>query len=878
MIGKTLAHYEITALLGKGGMGEVYRALDTKLGRDVALKILPRELSGDPERAARFEREARTLASLQHPNIASIYGYEEDDGVRFLAMELVEGEDLAQRLLRGRLSVDEALRMAQQIAVGLEAAHEKNIVHRDLKPANVKVDPDGVVKILDFGLARAYAGDTAESQELDTSPTITAAMTRAGMILGTAAYMSPEQARGKAIDKRSDIWSFGVMLYEMLTGTQMYHGETVTDILGAIVHSTPDIDALPKDVPPALRRLLARCLTPNIQDRLRDIGEARYTLHHLDAVELTTSSQASSAPNRGWMMLSLILLAVALGLSALFLRSPKDSTPVIQGSIVLPQNHSLLTTGSRGGSIRISPDGQSMAFVAQSEGRRHIWVRSFAEREGHPVQGADGGHRPFWSPDGRSLGFFSDGNLRRVSVSGGAPLTIAPAPDGRGAVWLPGGTIVFAPTPGSALFAVAAGGGQARQITDASKYTHREPRPLPDGKHFLYLEDRSGGLWHIVVGNVSGSEDPVDVGPTSGGVEFANGQLLFLQGRTLVAQPFDIASYKLTGEPTPLAEDIVRDSNYGIGVFSAGGKDMLAYQTGGGADRRVLWLGRDGNPNGEIGESGSYNEIVLSPDGKTIAVRVDEVDGKSDLWLVDVARGTRQRFTFTPDNVAKQRSDPVWSPDGSFLVFSVQYDGATNLYSKLTDGSGDEEVLFELPDHDAWSYDISPDGEFLLFGLEDGSSNEDLWVLSLSGASEPRALFETPFDEWPGQFSPDGRWVLFSSDESGREEVYVIHYPEGSGKWQVSREGGHFARWGRGGRELFYVNVEGALMAVSVDPAGSSFSAGEPEKLFQANLVTGAFATYDVDLLNDRFLVLEQAPHIAPISLYVNWKVALEVR
>jgi Tol biopolymer transport system component len=689
--------------------------------------------------------------------------------------------------------------------------------------------------------------------------------------------MSPEQARGKPIDKRSDIWSFGVMLYEMLTGTQMYRGETVTDILGAIVHSSPDVDALPRDVPPALRKLVERCLTPDVQDRLRDIGEARYALHHLDAIEAAQVPEHSTTGRRVWMIACLVLLVVAVGLSALLWRSPRAVAPVIQASIALPEGHVLLTTGPRGGSMRVSPDGRSVAFVAQEEGRRRIWVRALDERDGHPVQGTEGGHRPFWSPDGRSLGFFSDGNLRRVSVSGGAPLTIAPAADGRGAVWLSSGTIVFAPTPGSALFAVAAGGGQPRQLTDSSRYSHREPRSLPDDRHFLFLENRGGGQWYMSVGSIDGGV-PIEVGATSGGAEYANGRLLFLQGRTLVAQPFDTASFQLTGEPTPIAEDIVRDSNYGIGVFSGSEAGVLAYQTGGGAGAQLQWLDREGNPVGVLGDRGAYSQVSLSRDGKTIAALIDELDGKSDLWLIDVAGGARQRFTFTPDNVAMRRSEPVWTPDGSRIVFTIEFDGRGNMYSKRTDGSGDEELMLEIPDIDVWPYDVSPDGKWVLYGREDQNSNEDLWVLPLSGEGEPRSLFETPYDEWPGRFSPDGRWVAFDSDETVRREIYVIPFEGRSGKWQVSREGGRFARWSDDGSELFYVDLEGGVMAVSVDPTGDTFVAGEPHRLFQANLASGSFGEYDVDTRGVRFLVLEQTTQDAPISLYMNWEAALEIR
>jgi len=874
LIGKTLAHYNITSKIGAGGMGEVYRARDTKLDRDVALKILPRELSGDPERAARFEREARTLASLQHPNIASIYGYEHVDGVRFLAMELVEGEDLSERLQRGAIGVDDAVDIARQIATGLEAAHERNIIHRDLKPANVKIDREGVVKILDFGLARALADEPDPDSDISGSPTITAAMTQAGVILGTAAYMSPEQARGKRIDKRSDIWAYGVILYEMLTGSTLYSGETVTDILGAIVHSVPDVDALPAGTPQGLRRLIGRCLTPEPSDRLRDIGEARYALAHLDRSVAPTFAPRS----RGvWMWVALVLFVVAGGLAGLLWLQPQASTRAVQASIALPDEHTLLTTGPRGGSLRVSPDGRAIAFVAQSAGRRQIWVRQLDQREGYPVQGTEGGHRPFWSPDGRSLGFFSDSSLRRVSVRGGAALTIAAAPDGRGGVWLEDGTIVFAPTPGSHLLAVPAAGGEPRRITPEEQEGHREPRWLPVADLFLYLADAGGGNWMIRVGGLDG-ETHAELAISSGGAEYADGKLLYLRNRTLVAQPFDAGALQLSGEPTPIAEEIVRDPDYGIGVFSAAPSEVLAYQRRGTGGASLIWSARDGSHSDEIIERGDYSSTSLSPDGKTASLVITDDRGQSDIWLVDVDRGTRRRFTFTPDSVRRSQGDAIWSPDGRTIVFFIEQDGESALYSKSTDGSGEAVKIFEHQGSNFWPYDISPDGRWIVFGLEGSDSNEDLWILPFDGEGEARPLFETPFDEWPGRFSPDGRWLAFDSDEAGRREVYVIPFDRQSGKWQISSSGGRFPRWSDDGTELFFLDPEGALMSAAVQITGDTFAFEEPVQLFQADLSAGFYGTYDVDSLRDRFLLLESVGREAPISIHLNWSTSSDAR
>ncbi len=860
-------------------MGTVYRAHDTHLDRDVAIKILPRELSGDPERAARFEREARTLASLQHPNIASIYGYEQFEGTRFLAMELVEGEDLAELIQRGTIAVEDVVRIGQQIVSGLEAAHERSIVHRDLKPANIRIDHEGVVKILDFGLARAYSGDTSGNYDLQSSPTITAAMTQMGVILGTAAYMSPEQARGRRIDKRSDIWSFGIILYEMLTGLQMYRGETVTDILGAIVHGVPDLSLLPPTTPNGLRALIGRCLTPDTQDRLRDIGEARFALTHLDD-SLPASSAVSKAARsrRPWLVTSLVLLFALVGMTTLWMQ-PDPTTPALQASIALPPGNVLRTLGSKGGAMRFSPDGQSIAFVAQASGTRQIWIRSLSEREGRPVQGTERGHRPFWSPDGKSLGFFFEGSLRRVSVSGGAPLTITSAADGRGGTWLADGTIVFAPTPGSGLFAVAAAGGQARPVTSPGKFSHREPRAIGDDGSFLFLENRSGGQWIVCVGNVDG-RDRREVVATGGGAEFAMDRLLYLRGTTLVAQSFDLESLSLKGDPNPIAEDVYRDLDYGIGAFSVSRSGGLAYHAGRGAGAQLVFVSRDGSHLASIGKRGPFSQVALSPDEKTIAALIDQSDGASDFWMIDVERGTRQRFTFTSEIQATRRSSPNWTPDGRRLIYTMERDGQVSIFVKRIDGGGEEEVLLSEEDHALWPYDVSADVRWLLYGREgnDTNSAEDLWVLPLSGDGEPRQLFDTPFDEWPGSFSPDGRWLAIDSDESGRREVYVIPFSDQVGRWQISRAGGRYPCWNGDGTELYYQDPEGGLVAVPIDTSAERFSAGEPKQLFQSFMVSGSTADFTPSRGGERFLMVQQSIQDAPISLFLNWKDVLDRR
>jgi Tol biopolymer transport system component/tRNA A-37 threonylcarbamoyl transferase component Bud32 len=875
VIGKKLAHYEISAKIGEGGMGEVYRARDSKLDRDIALKILPRELSGDRERAARFEREARTLASLQHANVASIYDYEEADGVRFLAMELVEGEDLAERLERGAVSVDEALTIALQIATGLEAAHERGIMHRDLKPANVKIAPDGLVKILDFGLARAWSGDPGEDADPMLSPTITAAMTQAGTILGTAAYMSPEQARGRTVDKRSDIWAFGVMLYEMLTGKRLYDGETVTDILGAIVHSRPDLELLPPNVPSRVRDLLERCLTAELPERLRDIGEARIILS--DPGRAESMKTASASAGRGWMVATGIFAALAIAFGFAWWTREAPPRPIVRAAFQIPEGHAMVSTGLRGGAPRVSPDGKSIVFLAKQEGRQQIWVRTLEEREARPVPGTDGAHRPFWSPDGRSIGFFANGQLRRIAMSGGAPLTIAPAANGRGAVWLDSGLIIFAPMPTSALFAVPAAGGQPRQITDPGSTAHREPRWLPLEGRFLFLDNVGGGQWEMCVGSVDGG--PITrLGRSGGGVEYADGHLLFLQGRTLVAQPFDLERLQLTGEPAPIAEHLIRDPNFGIGTFSVAPGGTLCYQAGLMSGGQLVWFGRDGAEIGAQGRRAEYTEVAISPDGSTLATVINDAEGKSDIWLVEIETDARRRFTFSADDAPSRRGELVWGPDGSYLLYSTQTDSGTTINVKQIDGSSGEETVVRTTDENYWPYDVSSDGQWVVLGHQMDDGKEDLFITPVAGGGEMRPLFQTPYDEWPGTISPNQRWLAVDSDETGLREIYVVPFPEGAGRWQVSRDTGRFPKWSAAGDEIFFLSLGGSFMAAPVEPDGDVFEASEPVALFEFQGAYDGPGSFDVNPEGDKFILVEQSSQSSPISLFLNWNKALEVR
>ncbi len=877
--GQKLLHYEITEQIGEGGMGVVWKATDTTLDREVAIKVLPDTVAASPERLARFEREAKVLASLNHPNIAAIHGLHQDAGTHFLVLELVEGEDLAARMSRGAIPVNEVISLAAQIAEALEAAHENQVVHRDLKPANVKLTPDGRIKVLDFGLAKVWAPDGTDTS-LSFSPTITAAMTQAGVILGTAAYMSPEQARGQEVDKRSDIWSFGVLVYEMLVGVQLFSGDTATDILGAIVHRRPEWDRLPESTPPGLVRLLKRCLTMELPERLRDIGEARYALAHLDDEVPAESVAPAEKTTTAWpwkAAAALFLLLASILVVALVL---KDTTrEVMQVTIEPPEGHRLVSTTDRGGQVRISPDGRSLAFVAQDDsGVTGVWVRPLDSSDAYPVPGTEGASRPFWSPDSRSLAFFSGGKLRRVALDGGGVLTVADVESGRGGDWNRDGIIVFSRSPGTTLSRVPAAGGQTVDATTfatgekGTESSHREPRFLPDGRHFLYLaQSTEVPDWKVYVGSVAGGAQHF-VTTSSGGAAYAEGYLLTLRGTTLVAQEFDPDSFALSGEPMPVTENVILDSTYGIGVFSTGPGGLLAYESGNSVSGQLTWMSAQGELQ-TVGPAESYYEFELSPDGTRVAVTIQESDGILDLWIIDLKRGKRTRFTFSSNEEPAEYGQPLWSPDGKWIAYNSNRSGHQEIYRKPADGIGKEELLLSA-DEDVWCYDWSPDGRYIVYGHErpEHNNSEDLFALPVSGEGDPIRITNTPFNEWPASFSPDGRWVAYDSPESGRREIYVVPFPGLEGRWQVSAEGGRFPRWSPDGSRLFFWN-NGRLMAAPVQGSGGTLQVGALEEVLKVPWASNWWS-YGFNADGDEFLVLATEGGLGhtPISLFLNWQ------
>ena len=888
--GTRVGPYEIVSTLGAGGMGEVYRARDKRLGRDVAIKALPNLSVTDPEGLGRFEREAQMLAALNHPHIAAIYGLEQVNATPFLILELVEGDTLAARLTGGPLLFSESLRIAQQVADALQAAHEKGIVHRDLKPANIALTPDGQVKILDFGIAKALSPHPE-------SETMAAAATQAGMVIGTAAYMSPEQARGKPIDKRTDIWAFGCVMYELLTGRRAFQRDTISDTIAAVLGDEPEWPALPAGTPSRVRWLVRRCLEKDPRRRLHDIADARIELEEA-LTEPASSVHAPGAQARtlrsnrervAWIAaaVSLAALVATLAISRI---GPADPPPTAartyRSSIVLPPNLRLWS-GNPPGRFALSPDGTRLALVAaDGTGQSMLWIRRLNTLSAQPLAGTEGAAYPFWSPDSAFVAFISGGKLKKISAAGGEPLTLCDASIGAGGDWNRDDVILFTPKPQSPLYRVSASGGTPTQVTTldpaSGDIQHWYPFFLPDGKHFLYfvVGSKTGGITDpraVYVGSLDAQEPPRLVMQGGSNAKYAQGHVIFLRDNTLAAQAFDAERLELRGEPFPVAEQVQitgAASTGSAGAFSVSQSGVLAYQTGFSVVRsQLVWYDRAGKQIGTLGDLADYGEVALSPDGSGAAVSVaDPGRGTRDVWIFDVARGLRERFTFD----AGDEFAPLWSPDGSRIAYSARREASIDLYEKPTRGGGDEKPLL-VDGLGKFASHWSPDGRFIIYIGGGGIiSRSDLWALPLFGDRKPYALLQSSFIETHGHVSPDGRWMAFTSNESGQTEVYVSPFPALGDKRRISTDGGGWPRWRRDGREMFYLARDGAITAVNVNGQGSTFEVGAGRPLFpvkaRLNVRLDASA-YDVSPAGDRIIVNTIGEETAtPITLVVNWK------
>jgi len=857
--------YEVVGSIGAGGMGEVYRARDTRLDRNVAIKALPAQFASDPDRLARFGREAKLLASLNHPNIAGIYGVEEIQGANYLVLEYIDGQSLAERLTKAALPLDEVLDIARQICYGLEAAHEKGIIHRDLKPANIMLTRDGQVKVLDFGLARVAepAGDTDQVN----SPTITALATQLGVMLGTAAYMSPEQARGRSVDKRTDVWAFGCVLYEMLAGRVAFAGATGSDTVAAVLERAPAWDGLPADTPSTIRRLLRRCLEKDSKRRLRDIGDARIEIDDVRSGAAPTDRQPAPQGARKALVWTLVTVTLtsAAAITAWMLRP-----------LPVPRERRLeiSTPPTSDASLAMSPDGLKVVFTATSGGRSQLWLRQLDSGVARPIAGTDRASNPFWSPDGRSIGFFADGKLRRMDIDAGSAKALAAAAVYMGGTWNNDGTILFANNPGGPLLRISAEGGEpvaATRVESPRQRGHLAPQFLPDGRHFLFFVTGSPEARGVYIGQVDRLEARRLFDADTPAVYAAPSHLLFVREGKLLAQEFNSASLAVSGDAFPLAEQVTAGT-----TISASAAGPIVYRTAsaGTLQQQLISLDRSGRELEKIVyPANAVPGPALAHDGRRIAT-YRLVNGNMDIWSYEIARRTWDRITFDPgDDIW-----PLWSPDDRRMVFgSARSTAVVNLYSKvLSAAPGSEQLLLSTP-RGAFPMDWSADGRFLLYDELGTNGTSDLWALPLEGDRKPFEVVRTDFDEGLGQFSPDGRWVAYQSDRTGRVEVYVRPFPGPGTDVVVSTDGGTQPRWNPDGKELFYIADDDRLMSVPIQFSadGKSPEPGKPVGLFATAL--GRRYVYRqryVVLPNGRFVTNSYVDDggASPIMVILDWK------
>ncbi|MEP7133006.1 MAG: protein kinase [Acidobacteriota bacterium] len=877
--GSRLGPYEILAPIGAGGMGEVYRARDSRLGRDVAIKVLPEHLSSSEELRQRFEREARTISQLSHPHICALYDVGTDAGHEFLVMELLEGETLADRISRGPLPLDQVLRFGIEIADALDRAHKSGIVHRDLKPGNVMLTKSGV-KLLDFGLAKLQPlGPAGLVSGMTSMPTVTPEsqpLTSRGTILGTFQYMSPEQLEGREADARSDLFAFGCVLYEMATAVKAFSGKSQASLIGSIMHSEPPpISTLQPMAPPALNRVVSGCLAKDPENRWNTAHDVMLQLQWIAEGGSSAGLPAPIAARRksreriAWIAAGLATLAAA-ALAVGFVRRTPPPSRVLRFEIPAPEGVTAID------SPRISPDGQTVVFNAtDSSGKNMIWLRPLSSVSARPMPGTEGTTRPFWSPDSRFIGFFAEGKLKKIEVGGGPPQKICDAPTGADGSWSQQGVILFDGRTADPIYRVsAAGGSPAVAMAPDPKRNETQvawPEFLPDGRHFLFMAFRQkSGENSYRVGTLD-SKDSVPLAPAQSLVTYAPpGHLLFVRDKTLVAQPFDAAHLKTTGEAVPLAEH-VGATGIGLARFSASRTGALVYRTGE-AGSRLVWTDRTGKELGTIGDPAGYADFALSPSADRLLVEMDDPQtGKSDLWMRDLARGTSSRFTFDPGN----ETSPVWSPDAKTIVFSSNRTGAFDLYSKTASGGTTETPLVVTSGEPKFATDWSRDGRYILYEVRAKKAGWDLWVLPTFGDRKPIPLLQTPFAETNAVFSPDGRWVAFQSNESGRPEIYVQAFPTAAGKWQISTQGGVEPFWSGDGRQITYGDPTSHLVAVDVAGRADTFEAGIPHPLFQARVQTGfpVRSHYVPTPDGERFLLLAPLGRdaLTPTTVVVNW-------
>jgi serine/threonine protein kinase len=866
--GARLGPYEIVTSAGSGGMGEVYKARDTRLGRTVAIKVLPAEVAADPAARERLDREARAVAALNHPHICVLHDIGRHQDVDFLVMEYLDGETLAERLSRGALPLAKAIEYAMQIADALDKAHRAGIVHRDLKPGNVMLTKAGA-KLLDFGLAKRRGPIEGPPDSFEPTRNLTAQ----GAFVGTLQYMAPEQLEGKEADSRADLWAFGLLLYEMITGRKAFEASSPASLIAAVLTQEPaPIDAVQPLSPPLLNRVVERCLRKDPNERAQSAVDVGAMLRW--AFEPTTEAPRPR-DRRSW---ALLLLGLAATMGVLFFQNPRENDLEIRVEVVTPPTSDPI-------SMAISPDGRLLVFAASSEGKSQLWLRPLDSSTADPLPGTEDASYPFWSPDSRSIAFFGHGGLRRLDLASGMVQVLASATRGMGGAWNTDGTIVFAPLPGGPLYRISANGGESAPATrlDPRQTSHRFPRFLPDGRHFLVYVAGDPSMAGEYVASLDELE-PRRLMPADAAAIVAPGYLLFGRGETLVAQPFDAKRRELAGEPFQVADQVAFEylGQGAVGAWSASESGVLAYRTRTqSGNRKLIWFDRSGRALEQPGDVGSPTiaNPELSPGGRLVAFN-QMTSGNNDVWVLDVERGVQRRLTF---NEGLDHS-PLWSPDGSRLVFWSNRNGVRGLYQEDASGSGGGETIYEklepfLPT------DWSPDGRFVLCRELNAQTGYNLWIVPLPPkAGETPILFaNSGFQEREGKFSPDGRWVAYQSDESGRDEVYLQAFPGPGGKFQVSTEGGAQPRFRADGRELFYVDLDQKLMAVALSfpEGGETPSLGTPVALFQTRIAGGPILApgplrhqYAVTKDGQRFLIntVTEEAMSSPIHLIIHWK------
>jgi Tol biopolymer transport system component len=883
--GTKLGPYQIVAPIGAGGMGEVYRAKDTRLEREVAVKVLPEALAGNEQFLSRFEREARSISSLNHPHICTLHDVGHQEGTHFLVMELLDGESLADRIdKKGALPTSQVLAYGAQIADALHHAHRHGIVHRDLKPGNVVLTKNGA-KLLDFGLARTALEAQGVIQGLTTLPTQVKPLTQEGTILGTFQYMAPEQLEGLESDARTDIFALGMLLYEMATGRKAFEGKSRTSLIAAIVSSQPPaVSSVQPMAPPALDHVIRKCLEKNPDDRWQSAHDVAGELRWIAEGGSQAGLPVVAVARQSWRRLAWGLAGVIAGAALAaawftgFQVRPPVEAPVTRSAILPPEGKRFQLSGLNGGPLTLSPDGRYLTFKISSDGEDLLWLRPLGSLTTRPLPGTNHAMWPFWSPDSRFIAFFAEGKLKKVDLAGSPAVTLCEAAEGRSGSWSQDGTLIFSTAPNEPIVRVSSAGGKVEAITqldeDRRETTHRWATFLPDGRHFLYLAGtHNAGVKSetnaVYLGEL-GSREKTLLLQVRSNVTYASGYLLYVRDKILLAQPFDAERLKLTGDPTPLGEAVGYDTDFFRGRFAASTNGTLVYSGGAAeSDVRLVWVDRAGKELSEAGPPGDYRSLNMSPDGKKVAYELADPDsGTRDIWVQDLTRPGRTRLTFG----ASSESNPVWSPDGTRIIYSI---GAKldDLFMRPAAGGNEEVVL--RSEMDKRPTDWSSDGKYVLFDATDRKSANrwDIWVLPLTGERKPFPYTSSPSEEQEGHFSPDGKWIVYTSDESGKTEIYAAPFPATGAKWQVSTGGGVVGFWSRDGKEITYISPDQTLMSVSVAAHEATLDLASPQKVFtQRNAVGGASSPDGKKLL---LALRPETSQDLPILLINNWPAAL---